>query len=85
MPVIRRTALAEEDLIDIWIYIAQDNPVAASNLLDEIERKFSTGLVMVRQSDVQWSGERSAGGWGRLFLFRCLSPTISEKYLVALK
>jgi len=41
MPVIRRMAQAEEDLIEIWIYIAQDNPVAADELLEEIERKCS--------------------------------------------
>jgi toxin ParE1/3/4 len=41
MPVIRRTAQAEEDLIDIWLYIAQDNPRAADRLLDEIEEKLS--------------------------------------------
>jgi toxin ParE1/3/4 len=40
MPIIRRTAQAEEDLIDIWLYIAQDNPGAADRLLDEIEEKF---------------------------------------------
>jgi len=28
MPVIQRTAQAEEDLIDIWIHVAQDNPAA---------------------------------------------------------
>ena len=39
MPVIRRTAQAEEDLIDLWLYIAQDNPGAADRLLDEIEDK----------------------------------------------
>jgi toxin ParE1/3/4 len=41
MPVIRRTAEADEDLIDIWLYIAPDNPGAADRLLDEIEEKFS--------------------------------------------
>ena len=41
MPVIQRTAQAEGDLIDIWIYVAQDNPEAADKLLDEIEAKFS--------------------------------------------
>jgi toxin ParE1/3/4 len=41
MPVIRRTAQSEEDLIDIWLYIAQDNPRAADRLLDEIEEKLS--------------------------------------------
>jgi toxin ParE1/3/4 len=39
MPVIRRTAQAEEDLIDLWLYIAQDNPGAADRLLEEIEDK----------------------------------------------
>jgi len=39
MPVLRKTRKAEEDLIDIWLYIAQDNPAAADNLLDNIEEK----------------------------------------------
>ena len=28
---------AEQDLIDLWTYIAEDNPAAADNLLDQIE------------------------------------------------
>jgi toxin ParE1/3/4 len=40
MPDIRRTAQAEADLIELWLYIAQDNPSAADRLLDEIEDKF---------------------------------------------
>ena len=39
MPGLRRTAQAEEDLIELWLYIAQDNPGAADRLLDEIEDK----------------------------------------------
>jgi toxin ParE1/3/4 len=39
MPDIRRTAQAEEDLIELWLYIAHDNPGAADRLLDEIEDK----------------------------------------------
>lgn len=39
MPVVKRTAQAEEDLIEIWIYIAQDNPKAADRVLDNIEEK----------------------------------------------
>jgi hypothetical protein len=31
---------AEEDLIEIWIYIAQDNPGAADSVLDDIEERF---------------------------------------------
>ncbi|MFN6558278.1 MAG: type II toxin-antitoxin system RelE/ParE family toxin [Nostoc sp. ChiSLP01] len=34
-----RTAKAEEDLIEIWIYIAADNPIAADRLLDQIDTK----------------------------------------------
>ncbi len=34
-----RTAKAEEDLIEIWIYIAADNPTAADRLLDQIDTK----------------------------------------------
>jgi toxin ParE1/3/4 len=41
MPTIKRTAQAEEDLIDIWLYIAHDDVRAADRLLDEIEEKFS--------------------------------------------
>jgi toxin ParE1/3/4 len=39
MPTVRKTAQADEDLIDIWVYIAQDNLEAADGLLDEIEDK----------------------------------------------
>ena len=34
-----RTAQAEEDLIDIWAYIARDNPSAADRLLDALDEK----------------------------------------------
>jgi plasmid stabilization system protein ParE len=40
MPDIRRTPQAEEDLIDLRLYIAQDKPGAADRQLDEIEDKF---------------------------------------------
>ncbi len=35
----QKTALAEKDLIDIWLYIAQDNPSAADHLLNTFEEK----------------------------------------------
>lgn len=41
MSIVRRTAQAEEDLIGIWIYIAQDNPAAADRLIDQFDGKFS--------------------------------------------
>ncbi|MFO1103584.1 MAG: type II toxin-antitoxin system RelE/ParE family toxin [Methylocystis sp.] len=34
-----RTARAEEDLIEIWTYIARDNQNAADRTLDALERK----------------------------------------------
>ncbi len=33
----RRTPLAEQDLEDIWFFVAQDNPDAADRLLEKIE------------------------------------------------
>jgi len=41
MAVFQKTAQAEEDLIDIWLYIAQDNPGAANQLLDTFQEKDS--------------------------------------------
>lgn len=37
--MIKRTAQAEEDLIDIWLYIAHDDVDAADRVLDDIEEK----------------------------------------------
>jgi toxin ParE1/3/4 len=34
------TARAEEDLIEIWTYIAADNPAAADRLLDSLDDVF---------------------------------------------
>jgi toxin ParE1/3/4 len=34
-----RSAQAEEDLIEIWIYIATDNSTAADRLLEQIDTK----------------------------------------------
>jgi toxin ParE1/3/4 len=42
MCVIQRTAQAEEDLIEIWLYIAQENPKAADRVLVDIEECFKT-------------------------------------------
>lgn len=37
-----RTAQAAEDLIDIWLYIANDNPTAADKMLSRFESVFET-------------------------------------------
>ena len=41
-PRVQRTDQAEEDLIDIWSYIADDNSEAADRLLDEIDKTCDT-------------------------------------------
>jgi toxin ParE1/3/4 len=38
-PRLRRTARAERDLVDIWLYIGRHNPQAADRLLDVLEEK----------------------------------------------
>ncbi len=40
MAVVARTLQAEADLIQIWLYIAGDNPEAADALLDRINQQF---------------------------------------------
>jgi toxin ParE1/3/4 len=37
MARVTRSARAAEDLIEIWSYIAEDNPTAADQLLDKID------------------------------------------------
>jgi plasmid stabilization system protein ParE len=37
LPRVRKTVLAENDLEEIWFYIALDNPEAADALLDKID------------------------------------------------
>jgi toxin ParE1/3/4 len=40
MGIVHRSAQSEEDLIEIWLYIAQDNLAAADRVLDDIEHRF---------------------------------------------
>lgn len=39
MGLFLRTAQAEEDLVEIWLYIAADNPEAADKILNQIDEK----------------------------------------------
>jgi toxin ParE1/3/4 len=41
MPVIKVSAAAEEDLKEIWAYVAEKNPEAAGKLIREITGRFS--------------------------------------------
>jgi toxin ParE1/3/4 len=79
MPLVQRTAQADEDLIDLWGYIAQDNPDAADRLLDEFESKFALlagqpRLGVVR-SDIA-PGLRHFPVGNYLILYREIDPGI---------
>ncbi|MCU0935947.1 MAG: type II toxin-antitoxin system RelE/ParE family toxin [Gammaproteobacteria bacterium] len=39
MPSVRRTARAEDDLVDLWLYVAQDDTQAADRLLEALDRR----------------------------------------------
>jgi plasmid stabilization system protein ParE len=41
MPVIKVSAAAEEDLKEIWAYVAENNLEAAGRLIKEITRRFA--------------------------------------------
>lgn len=40
MGQVKKSHQAEQDLIDIWLYIADDNPVEADKMLDKIATRF---------------------------------------------
>ena len=44
MAKVLRTSLAEQDLYDIWSYVARDNLAAADRLLARIDEAFATLL-----------------------------------------
>ena len=59
--VLRRPA-AETDLIEIWVYIAEENPAAADALLESINdtcRTLATAPLMGRTRDELLPGIRS--------------------------
>jgi toxin ParE1/3/4 len=59
---VRKTALAESDLEDVWFYIALDNPSAADGVLDAIARDaalYAHQPLMGRRRDELMRGLRS--------------------------
>ena len=38
---VRRSRRAQDDIFDIWLYVADSNPSAADRILDDIERVFA--------------------------------------------
>ncbi|MDQ2634330.1 MAG: type II toxin-antitoxin system RelE/ParE family toxin [Pseudomonadota bacterium] len=43
---VTRTDRAEEDLVEIWLYIAHENPAAADRVLDEIDARLQELSLM---------------------------------------
>lgn len=39
MAFFQKSSKAKEDLIDIWLYIAESNPLAATKLIEEFDEK----------------------------------------------
>lgn len=46
MPHIKRTSLAQNDAIEIWTYIAQENEAAADNVIDKIDHRIKMLSLM---------------------------------------
>lgn len=42
MPQIKRTSLAQNDAIEIWTYIANENEVAADKVIDQIDSRLKS-------------------------------------------
>lgn len=74
-----RTARAEEDLIDIWTYIALDDERAADRVLDELERKTT---LLARNPNIGRerfdiaAGVRSLVSGSYLILYRILTDEV---------
>jgi len=79
MAVVRRTARAEDDLVDIWLYIAADNPHAAGRLLKEIDRKcflLAANPLLARPRPDIAPELRYLPAGNYLFLYRAVSKGI---------
>ncbi|MEZ6130670.1 MAG: type II toxin-antitoxin system RelE/ParE family toxin [Planctomycetaceae bacterium] len=48
---IEKTLRAETDAIEIWLYIAGDNPTAASDLIYDIERRLRSLAAMPESAE----------------------------------
>jgi len=53
MPIVKVAAAAEEDLREIWAYVAERNVEAAGNLIKEITRRFA-----VLRDTRRWGGSK---------------------------
>ena len=55
MPKILITPAAEDDLINIWVYIARDNPEAADRTYQAAEKTFETLAAMPEIGTLYWT------------------------------
>lgn len=62
MPQVTRRPLAQTDILEIWDYIADDNPAAADRWVDQLDEQFqmlATQPMMGRARDELAPGVRS--------------------------
>lgn len=74
------TELAEDDLIDIWVYIAPDNEIAADRIVDEIHevtRELLTFPLMGRSADHLRPGARAFVHGSYLIVYRPMAYGIA--------
>jgi toxin ParE1/3/4 len=79
MPQVQRTTQANEDLVEIWGYIARDSFRAADRLLETIEEKcqlLAEFPQMGRQRDELAPGLRSFGVGAYLIFYRIIEDGI---------
>jgi toxin ParE1/3/4 len=77
--LIRRTVRANADILDIWLYVAESNLVAADRILDDIERVCSlliTHPEMGRERPEIQKGIRSFAVAPWIILYRVHNDTI---------
>ncbi|OBZ93770.1 plasmid stabilization protein [Pararhizobium polonicum] len=80
MRVLSRTVAADQDLIDIWTYLAQENLTAADRLLDSFQNRFEQLLVYPesgqRRDDIA-AGLRHLTLGNHLILYRYSDGTVT--------
>jgi len=59
MPHVARRPLAEADILEIWDYIADDNPAAADRWMDQLDAQFQ---VLATQAKIGRSRNELAPG-----------------------
>jgi plasmid stabilization system protein ParE len=74
MILVRRSARAEEDLIEIWSYIAQQNSRAADQLLDRLQQRWELLATHLVQGWLATISGQESGMWRRGSILRSIVP-----------